>query len=97
MSDVAKLILLFVQSITNHICISCGRQATYRLCCVPDSMQDGTSEYDAIKDASGGDDESIHMAGETEGSWHGSNVGGFDFAAVTLSPDGVELSRWQVI
>lgn len=41
-------------------------------------------------------DGSIVLAGWTDGDWFGEVTGDFDFAALALDEDGVELWRWQV-
>lgn len=41
-------------------------------------------------------DDSVVLAGHTEGNWAGDNRGSYDFAAVKLAASGTELWRWQV-
>lgn len=42
------------------------------------------------------DDNSVVLAGVTQGDWDGELIGGNDFAVVKLSSLGVEEWRWQV-
>lgn len=43
------------------------------------------------------DDNSVLLAGYTEGDWDGDNSGGRDFAVTKLSASGVVEWNWQVI
>lgn len=43
-----------------------------------------------------GDDDSVVLAGHTEGEWSTTSAGYFDFAAVKVDADGEEVWRWQV-
>ena len=59
-------------------------------------MQGGTDAEDVVNAVTVVEGGPIVLAGYTEGDWAISNLGNKDFAAVTLSLDGEEISRFQV-
>lgn len=60
-------------------------------------MQAGTEEFEYLVGvAMGGDDDSIVLAGRTEGDWAASNAGGSDFSVIKLASNGTRLWSWQV-
>lgn len=59
--------------------------------------KNGTSGDDYIRAAAVGDDDSIVLAGYSNGDWSGVGSGLYDFVAVKLDGDGSELWRWQVV
>lgn len=43
-----------------------------------------------------GPDGSVVLAGDSDGSWSGSNLGGSDFVAVKVDGSGSTVWMWQV-
>lgn len=61
------------------------------------TLQDGPgSGANVITSIAALDDNSVILAGITQGDWDGELIGGEDFAVVKLSSLGVEEWRWQV-
>lgn len=58
--------------------------------------QGGTDGDDQLTSAVPAGDGSVVLSGDTNGSFSGSNTGGFDFVAVKLDADGNVLWKWQV-
>lgn len=59
-------------------------------------LQDGSSGDDTLKCVAAAEDDTVVLAGYTEGSLGGENAGETDCAVVKLDVDGGVLWRWQV-
>lgn len=59
--------------------------------------QDGTAGRDVLRDAAGGNDGSVVLAGTTNGVSGTSSDRGHSVTAVELDVNGIGVWRWQVI
>ena len=59
-------------------------------------LQNGTTEEDRSYGIAVDSDDTVVLTAYTAGGWGSSSSGEFDFAAVKLDENGVELWRWQV-